>query len=138
MQAVPKSTQWARENKDKVRDAYLQRKGTLHGKLTTLITSSRQRCRKSGHDHEVDTAFLLELYGLQEGLCALSGKEMTIQGERGTYEYWHSISLDRIDSSRGYTKDNVQLVCTGVNYMKKDMNEEDFVEFCRCIVEVSG
>ena len=65
----------------------------------------------------------------------MSGIEMTIRGERGTDEYWKSISLDRIDSSGGYTEANVQLVCTGVNYMKKDMSDKMFINFCIEVVE---
>jgi hypothetical protein len=35
-------------------------------------------------------------------------------------------SLDRIDSSRGYTEDNVQWVCWSVNQMKSDKTKEEF------------
>lgn len=36
-----------------------------------------------------------------------------------------SASLDMIDSSRGYTEDNVQWVCLGINYMKLNYSDED-------------
>jgi len=35
--------------------------------------------------------------------------------------------LDRIDSSRGYTDDNVQSCCIICNAMKSDLNEQDFL-----------
>ena len=38
------------------------------------------------------------------------------------------IGIDRIDSSRGYMKDNVQPACTTCNFMKKDFTNEFFVE----------
>lgn len=136
-QDIPKSTQWARANKHKVAEAYKLRKGTLQGKLISLVTNSRYRCKKSKLPHDVDTAFLTLLYAMQDGKCALSGLPMTIIGSRGSDEYWHSMSLDRKDSNGGYTTDNVQLVCTGVNYMKKDMTDEMFLTFCKVVVENS-
>lgn len=45
----------------------------------------------------------------------------------------YNISVDRIDSSKGYTKDNVQLVCDIVNRMKLDLNMSKFVELCKII-----
>jgi len=135
VQDIPKSTQWARDNKDRVAEADRLNKGTLKGKLVSLITQSRYRVKKSGLEHSIDSKFLMGLYSKQGGKCALSGIVMTTRGERGGDEYWKSISLDRIDSSKGYTEDNVQLVCTGVNYMKKDMSDELFVHFCKTVVE---
>lgn len=135
MSAVPKSTQWARDNKDRVAQRYQERKGTLDGKLINLITQSRYRAKLRGLNHEFDVKFVRELYHKQNGICALSGKVMSIIGERGSDDYWHSVSIDRIDSSKGYLRDNVQLVCTGVNLMKKDMSDEMFIEFCRSVLE---
>ena len=36
------------------------------------------------------------------------------------------MSIDRIDPTKGYTEDNVQLVCAQVNMMKSDMSLEAF------------
>ena len=38
-------------------------------------------------------------------------------------------SLDRIDSDITYTKDNIQFVCTCVNFMKNQYTNEQIVEF---------
>lgn len=40
----------------------------------------------------------------------------------------HINGIDRYDNSIGYTKDNCRPCCADCNYMKKDMNYEDFVE----------
>ena len=135
MDKVSKSTQWARDNRELIRERDKLKAGTLHGKLISILTQSRYRAKKDGREHNIDTAYVRGLYEGQEGLCALSGIQMTIRGERGSDEYWRSISLDRTDSSIGYIEGNVQLVCTGVNYMKKDMSDELFVDFCTKVVE---
>jgi len=43
--------------------------------------------------------------------------------------------VDRIDSSKGYIKGNVRSVCVAHNRMKLDSSEEDFVEYCKEVVE---
>lgn len=135
VQDIPKSTRWYRANKEKVASKTKEKMNTLSGKLTSLITQSRYRAKNKGYTHSIDTSYLKYLFEEQQGLCALSGKTMTIKGTRGTPEYWDSVSIDRIDSSLGYDKGNVQLVCTAVNHMKSDMVEEHFLDLCRRILE---
>ena len=134
-QETPKSTQWARNNRDKVKARDDARKGTLDGKLISLVTQSKYRAKKAEREHNINTDYLRGLYEGQEGLCALSGLEMTIRGKSGTSEYWYSLSIDRIDSSLGYVEGNVQLVCTGVNRIKGQMADEMFINFCKEVVE---
>lgn len=134
-QDIPSSTKWARENKERVKERDLARKGTLEGKLISLITQSRYRAKQSKLEHTIDTNFIRELFFKQKGLCALSGLKMAIRGTYGSNEYWHSISIDRIDSNNGYTKDNVQLLCTGVNKIKGKMSDQQFVAFCQSVLE---
>lgn len=40
------------------------------------------------------------------------------------------MSLDRIDSSRGYEVGNVQWVTKYVNWAKNDLSQEDFINLC--------
>ena len=43
------------------------------------------------------------------------------------------ISVDRIDSSKGYTKDNIQLTLADVNIMKWNTSDDDFIATCKLI-----
>lgn len=137
MEKISKSTQWWRDNKEKATAKAAIRKGTLDGKLINLITTSRYRCKESGLEHDIDTAYLRGLYAGQEGKCALSGLQMIIRAPRKSDGFWMSISLDRIDSRIGYIQGNVQLTCTGVNLMKKDMPNEMFINFCKKVTEMN-
>jgi len=42
-------------------------------------------------------------------------------------------SLDRIDSTKNYTIDNIQWVHKDVNKMKMDFSQEYFIEMCRLV-----
>lgn len=57
-------------------------------------------------------------------MCALSNVPMThIQGQGKVPT---NVSIDRIDPTKGYERDNVQLVCYWVNIMKGALFEEEF------------
>ena len=44
-----------------------------------------------------------------------------------------NISIDRINSDLGYTKDNIQLVSAMINRMKSDLTSKEFIDFCSII-----
>lgn len=46
-----------------------------------------------------------------------------------------NISIDRIDSKRGYVRGNVQFVCDVVNRMKQDLPQADLRLWCGRILE---
>lgn len=66
--------------------------------------------------------------------CALTKFPMTLiwgNGKKNIY----NLSVDRIDSSKGYTKDNIQLVCAAANMMKGYMEYNDLIHFCEAIIK---
>ena len=49
-----------------------------------------------------------------------------------------NISIDRIDSSVGYVRGNVQLVCDIVNRMKQNLSQEELYKWCNRILKVAA
>ena len=72
----------------------------------------------------------------QNKKCALSGKELKFSTFRNDYKA--NASLDRIDSSKGYTIDNVQWVDKDINFMKQSMNNQEFLNIVKKIYEVNN
>lgn len=71
-------------------------------------------------------------YDRQQGCCALTGVPLTLLIKtKDTGKT--TASLDRIDSSKGYTVDNVQWVHKDINFMKQDLPESRFIELCRLV-----
>jgi hypothetical protein len=82
-----------------------------HAKYHTKI---RQNKKTINHDNEfdIDYDFLVEIFNKQKGLCAYSG----IPLQFGSYlENNWIISLERIDTSKGYVKTNICLICQEFN-----------------------
>ena len=75
--------------------------------------------------------YLMELYGRQDGKCALSGKDMTYVAGQGRIPT--NISIDRIDNNVGYEVGNIQLVCIQANKMKAELTKADLLEWCDAI-----
>jgi hypothetical protein len=70
-----------------------------------------------------------EKFEAQGGKCALSGLPLSLRATKGNYSE-KTASLDRIDSSKGYVKSNIQWVHKTLNAMKRDYSDECFIEFC--------
>lgn len=82
----------------------------------------------------IDKDDILGCYIEQEGRCALSGLPFKFDGSGGKGKNGRSLSLpslDRIDSRKHYTPDNIQLVLAAVNIMKGELGQDEFVQLCR-------
>ena len=137
-EVISRSTAWARENPERVKAQSDKRKKTLRGNANYKVAAARARARKKGLEFDIDIDFIVDLYEAQGGLCNLTGKKMRYSGKKGTSEMHDSFSIDRIDSTRGYTRCNVQLVCWGVNCMKNNMTMEQFFDFTRSLYHFNG
>ena len=77
--------------------------------------------------------YLEGLYESQNGLCAITSREMTYTQGQGKLHT--NISIDRIDNDKGYEEGNIQLVCYIVNIMKSSQTEDELHDWCRAILE---
>lgn len=89
--------------------------------IITKLNSSYGRAKEKNMKFDLDFDFLQDLLNLQENKCAYT--RITFNPNSSLY----SMSIDRIDSKGGYTKDNVQWVCSQINIMKMDLIEDDFL-----------
>lgn len=121
--------EWLKRYYDRLND---DKNKALEKILSIRITAARKRAVDKILDFDIDLPFLKYLWEKQKGLCNISKLPMTFCFKNKENENYN-ISVDRIDSSKGYTKDNVQLVCDIVNRMKLDLNMSKFVELCKII-----
>jgi hypothetical protein len=112
---------------------------TIEGKVGFLFSNIKRRVRDKGCLIDINENDLVDLYYTQKGLCFYSGEEMSLGEHKATKDLYSinffNISVDRIDSKKGYTKDNVVLCCWGVNNMKQQMTVEQLVFWSKKIIE---
>lgn len=70
-----------------------------------------------------------ELFLEQDRKCALSGIPLAVSPTA----IYNTASVDRIDSGKGYTLDNVQWVHKDVNKMKNVYSQKYFIDMCKKI-----
>ena len=100
-----------------------------NGRIGDLTLTRYTKLKKSAKDREisfeVSIEFLWNLFISQKQICAITG------------DYIKSIknaSLDRIDSTKNYTEDNVQWVTKQANVSKHIMSMESLYEFCNKVI----
>jgi len=88
---------------------------------------------------EVTLDYVYSIGESQDWKCALTG--LPLEFERGGTEWggkWcnpNSCTIDRIDSSKGYIKGNIQLVLWKVNCIKRDLQDDEFIEICKLVAQ---
>jgi hypothetical protein len=108
-----------------------------HGEISGGIFGSIKRgAMLRGLSFEITKEDIWHLFKKQNGKCALSGLDICLprsDEERITGIY--TASLDRIDSSIGYTINNIQWVHKFINRMKTNLKEEEFLFLCSRVTD---
>lgn len=102
---------------------------------TTSTVTKKEKGFSFRDQYELER-YLEQLVENQEGLCALTGIDMVLDGEEGDSSY--SYSLDRINSNDGYERGNLQIVCKFVNRWKGNTDNGKFLELIERIVAAAA
>ena len=102
---------------------------------TANWNSVRKSAKERGWEYDLDMDWAWRLYLSQGKRCALSGLELSFP--KSVYSYQKTrdgnASLDRIDSSKGYVKGNVQWVTKLINRMKSNFSNDEFKKICTLV-----
>ncbi len=96
----------------------------------SLLRSAARRAKKKGRDYSLSIEWATERIKACEGRCEATGILMVRPKGRGE-DRWNSPSIDRIDSSLGYTEDNCRFVIWAFNNMKARMPDDRLAMICR-------
>ena len=102
-------------NRNNIRKQYRD----LSSRLSLLIKTASYRNK---FEVSITPEYLKEVLEKQQGQCAYTKLPLLAIANQ-----FNTISLDRIDSSKGYVVGNVQLICSAVNKMKQDYTEDLFI-----------
>lgn len=116
--------------------------------LQKLINDAKQRCKKSAkieRNITVEITFddVMNLYKIQRGKCAITGRKMThncVNDREADSQHimnLYNISIDRIDSTKGYTKNNIRLICAAVNRIRLDLTDIELSRICLNVIQTA-
>lgn len=94
------------------------------------LYTTEQGALRRGLAWEITPADMWQQWLKQEGRCAYTGMQL----QHGSPSE-RTASLDRIDSSIGYTGDNIQWVHKEINTFKHSFTEEKFLSMVKAIYE---
>lgn len=94
--------------------------------------SAKDRASSKNIPFTITKEDLLSIWEKQQGLCAISKIPMTYELDSG--RVFSNVSIDQKIPGKGYTIDNVQLVCMAVNQLKSDFEMDTILYICKQIV----
>ena len=112
----------------------VNRNNNPHTYFVQMLAHVRRRVREKKLDYDLNIDFLKRLYSKQGGGCPISGQPLTLLADGKGHKLTNA-SLDRINNDRGYTKDNVRMVCWIVNIMRHNQRDDQLLSWCYKIIE---
>lgn len=111
-------------------------RGDKYTGLREFVTRIKQRAKEnSKFICQLTLQDLKAQFDLQKGICPYSGVQLILPKYDAKPPKTHMASLDRKDSTKGYTADNIQFVSACINYMKNDLTTQEFEQFLQTVVK---
>ena len=116
--------------------AYIHREEVIEGRSWTgkMLDNARRRSKESGLGFSLNTRDIVALMAEQAGRCAASGLPFSVSKFPAYRSRPFAPSIDRMDNARGYTRDNVRLVCIAANIAINEWGEDVFTRIAVGIV----
>lgn len=128
-------------NRKACRSCSIEKRGLGYKDVCSdFFTKIRQGALKRSMVFDLTPKDIYDKYIEQDKKCIFSGIELVFTQRRlrkkeqvvvGQKQERGSASVDRIDSSKGYTKDNIQITHKHINLMKRDHSDDYFIELCK-------
>jgi hypothetical protein len=132
-------TEWRKKNpglataRTKTFKAKLALENPRKSRASSAYSDSRKRASQQNMAFDLNPKFILALL-IQNPICPYFGWQLTYStGKLNTLA-----SLDRIDSTKGYTQDNVQVVSYLANLMKSSATEDELIAFAQGVLKLKG
>jgi hypothetical protein len=99
-----------------------------------LIKSARSRAKEKGFEYELDDEWASQRW---TGCCEITGISFTTNPRKAGPHPW-SATVDRIDSSIGYTKKNSRFILWACNALRGTGTDADMMRFAKAIAASAG
>jgi hypothetical protein len=109
-----------------------------YSSFKVFLNPSRASMKKHKNEIDIDVEYLKQQWEKQNGLCPYTGLAMILpKNSADRTKSMKKASLDRIDSSKGYVKGNVEFVCMAINLAKRNYTKEEMVSFLKDTLSVN-
>jgi hypothetical protein len=101
-----------------------------------LFANTRKNAGRRAIEFSVTQGQFLLMVEKQDGICAVTGMEFDFRPTAGGKKRPFFPSIDRIDSTKGYSAKNIRLVVTIANYAMNEWGAEPLFEMVDTIVQL--
>lgn len=134
-------SEWRKRNPDKVKNAankYARANRQKHlayikdyrikFPFVKCLRSAKGRAIKYGYEFNLDREWAENVW---TGKCSLTGIEFIVSPNRHTV---YTPSIDRVDNTKGYIKDNCRFILFGINMLKYTSTDVDMYKLAAALV----
>jgi hypothetical protein len=113
-----------------IADACIDYENRAAGKM---LSNAIGRSKKKGLECSLDKAHLVSLLRKQKYRCAVTAIPFNLNWRDGRDAKRNAFapSLDRVDNSQGYTKENVRMILSALNYAMNEWGLETYLTIAR-------
>lgn len=116
--------EWYKRNSERVSER--NRNNRVENTIAVLIRERKYRCEPS-----MEFSITPEDFNSLPTVCPILGIPIAVSEKVTTH---NSPSLDRIDNSKGYTKDNTWIISHLANRMKNNADDQALYNFCKWVL----
>lgn len=128
---------WNDQNKDRIQFHNRKRKSTIDGRAKQLWHAARTRANDKNLEFNICENRIK--FALFMGKCERTGIDFIFDAPpNGLKFHPFAPSIDRIDPNRGYIYENIAIVCWSYNVGKHSLTHDEFVSFCKKVVEFNS
>ena len=98
--------------------------------LETIYKIARGNAKRTFKEFTIVLENLKTLWEIQKGICFYTNKPMLFE-----IGFDNSVSIDRIDSNKGYITNNIVLCQRKINIMKNNASIKELIEFAEDIIK---
>lgn len=116
---------------DKGQETHKERSSVPKYKLQRLLTNAKIRSKKQRVNCTITLDYLVELYVLQNGVCALTGRPFDLEPDGTQVAKENAMSIDKIIPEQGYVSGNVRLVVHHINMAMSHFGYDAFLKLAQ-------
>ena len=94
---------------------------------SSYLSALHMQAKQREIECDITIEDLHTLWLKQNGKCALTNISLELKYRNKSKQ---TASIDRKDSSKSYTINNIQWVHKNINYMKMDLEQQEFIDMC--------
>ena len=102
---------------------------SLDSQITHRLRLARERSEERKFPFDIDASYVKSIWESQGGVCAITGVTITPEATGTADQHGpYSLSIDRLDNSKGYVRGNIRLTCHAANMMRNVWSDQEVLD----------